>query len=136
MKMQFEPPILRNHNKPFKYNMIYISIFLQTLKNWVSWAQGAHFRGFSAKNGPLGPRNPIFFSLNSKNQNSVHEILQRILWGTCILNLRVIEAFSTDQIHFPWKIEYQKNDARYAQNGRFLAKNRPIFKIFQNSFRN
>ena len=36
---------------------------------------GGRFWGFLAKNGPLGPRNPIFFSLNSKNQNSVHEIL-------------------------------------------------------------
>ena len=57
------------------------------------------------------------------------QLLQKIPWGMYILILGVIGAFSTDQIHFPWKIEYQKNDARNALNGRFSAKNRPIFKI-------
>ena len=77
-KMLLSPP-----NWVYMYPKVSSTIFCgqnfdflsSSWKNWGFVDLGGRFWWFLAKNGPLSPRNPIFFSLNSKNQNSVHEIL-------------------------------------------------------------
>ena len=67
----------------YMYPKVFSTIFCEQNFDFLSssWKNlgfvdlGGRFWGFLAKNGPRGPRNPNFFGLNLKNQNSVRKIL-------------------------------------------------------------